>query len=1008
MKVTSIAAISPSASHCIGRYFAILALLFLPCSLVHGQNGTGGSRTFKFECGMSVVTCYSGATKGAAFTDQCNTSVPADPNGFVVAILDARNTNTAPLGSNWTAVSSSGFHNSGGATPFNQQWRATNMGEVFGIALDDSSPANIYVASTSIYPNETSTPNGTIYRLDGSTFTPTVFAALSGVGSVSLGNICFDKGNRQFFVADLDHGWIRRLNMSGVEQVPPFDHGAQPAINILDTSGPDALTDSGRRVFGLQVFQNRLYYSVWSTVANEIWSVGLDPSGNFITVGPNGPRVEITAPTYPALLHPDLPVTDIAFSQAGNMLIAERAICTLNSSNLNTGPAHFSRVMEFTGSTTNWAFLKKHAVGGGSGNNSEGGIDFTCDGLIYAMGDGLFVQFPPNPPPILVYGLQIITPASTGPSTSYLIDLDNDTTGYDKNFLGDVEVYRCCDCITFNSDKLECTGPNTFTWFFCFTNTGTLTNGHLVFLDLLPGMTINPPVVDLNPPLAPGQGICTNITVTFNPKNAPNNLCFRIAAHTPDFQECCIVPKCLPIPDCCGIISKENIKCDPAGGSVIWSFNYANLSGVPISYLYIIPDPASCASVSPNVITFNPPLSNGATTNLSIPITVTNSPCDKVCFLLSTHDSDMKDCCAFQHCVSLRCDHGNTPPEIACGGATVICDLNQGKNITNTVVVMDAEGDPLTVIWNVDGIPVQTNNIPAGVAAAPYPVQLVWNYGPGSHVITVSVTDGHGTPMICESTLAVGDQTPPKITCPPDRTIDAWQYVVPNATGQVKVSDDCTPASQIKITQQPPPGTVFTNAINCIQFTATDLAGNTATCTTCIRLTPLHLSVSGVPTGIFGQATGIEPANATLTVNGALSEISSVQYFANDQLIGVGTGPDFRFAWQKIAYGSYSVVARGTKSGSPQVSISSPVLLYVMPRSEPGAVPSFASIKLEDGNLVVSMLTVAGERCAIEMSTNLSSGPWKALEQTVGDGTVQTFRLQTTDTEKFLRLRVDR
>ena len=47
------------------------------------------------------------------------------------------------------------------------------------------------------------------------------------------------------------------------------------------------MTQLERRVWGLNVFDNRLYYAVWSedlahgssTVNNEIWSVGFDPMG---------------------------------------------------------------------------------------------------------------------------------------------------------------------------------------------------------------------------------------------------------------------------------------------------------------------------------------------------------------------------------------------------------------------------------------------------------------------------------------------------------------------------------------------------------------------------------------------------------------------------------------------------------------------------------------------------------------------------------------------------------
>ena len=165
---------------------------------------------------------------------------------------------------------------------------------MFGIALDDSSPPNIYVAATSIYYGNGRGPGGDggVYRLSGTTYGISVFQNFASspkkIGKVSLGNICFDKEHRQFFVTDLDNGLIRRLGITGAEVLTggaPYDHGVTGRANISALPIPDSpatpgqLTQSGRRVFGVQVFRSRLYYSVWYapgsnvTGYNEVWSV---------------------------------------------------------------------------------------------------------------------------------------------------------------------------------------------------------------------------------------------------------------------------------------------------------------------------------------------------------------------------------------------------------------------------------------------------------------------------------------------------------------------------------------------------------------------------------------------------------------------------------------------------------------------------------------------------------------------------------------------------------------
>src|SRR5262249_31375865 len=198
--------------------------------------------------------------------------------------------------------------------------------------------------ATSIYPPD-ATPTlfgsagaGGVYKINGTTFTISPFTSLAGVGGASLGNICYDKANDQFFISELDGGTIRCVNNVGT-QVASFDHGTTGRANqslsaINDTSGPGALTNPGRRVFGLQVYQGRLYYAVWDNTGNAIWSVGV-VSGNFVSLGANGPKPEINGSILQSAL--DTPITDIAFSQTGKMLLAERYLCVNSQTNLNTG-----------------------------------------------------------------------------------------------------------------------------------------------------------------------------------------------------------------------------------------------------------------------------------------------------------------------------------------------------------------------------------------------------------------------------------------------------------------------------------------------------------------------------------------------------------------------------------------------------------------------------------------------------------------------------------------------
>src|SRR5205823_10978043 len=58
------------------------------------------------------------------------------------------------------------------------------------------------------------------------------------------------------------------------------------------------------------------------------------------------------------------------------------------------------------------------------------------------------------------------------------------------------------------------------------------------------------------------------------------------------------------------------------------------------------------------------------------------------------------------------------------------------------------------------------------------------------------------------------------------------QATVPDVLGGVSVSDSCTPTNAISLTQSPLAGTLVGPGTNTITVTATDAAGNGATCTT--------------------------------------------------------------------------------------------------------------------------------------------------------------------------------
>ncbi len=333
--------------------------------------------------GDAVVTRFSGTI------EQDGRRI-IDPDGAVASILDLRQAGGPPRGEHWFDEIQSGAVT------------AAEIGQVFGVALDDATPPNIYVTATAAFGLHRNADNsdwmdgmwgegggpGTVWKLDAANgYRPEIFADITTDGransAAALGNIAFDRWNRQLYVSDLETGLIHRLSLADGADLGTFDHGTGGRITFKDASDgqfhslePVAFdpasraqiddcpsgdfsrtpscwnfADFRRRIWGVGVRQDaatgevRLYYAVWSSQGfgnpdyaaagddekrNSVWSVGIDQEGDF---NPGSVRREFFLPDF--FRSPEAiaragrshPVADIAFptvSEQNVMLVAER------------------------------------------------------------------------------------------------------------------------------------------------------------------------------------------------------------------------------------------------------------------------------------------------------------------------------------------------------------------------------------------------------------------------------------------------------------------------------------------------------------------------------------------------------------------------------------------------------------------------------------------------------------------------------------------------------------
>lgn len=398
---------------------------------------------------------------------------------------------------------------------------AGEIGQVFGIALDDAPHPNIYLAATSAFGLNIAVPGrgwrtpprrlktgveeaewmpgqfgsergggpGSIWRIDGRTGEVSLFANVENDGQPNsgpgLGNIAFDHDNQQLFVSDFDSGLIHRLDLAGMNQ-GFFDHGLEgrPAAGLepignnslvraditsetFDSERPETwgFTRAERRVWGLAYHRGRLYYAIWNP--SEIWSIGITENGSFA----DDPRREIAVSGTPRTL----PVSDIAFDNDGNMILAQRGEIRSRFDYTAFALPRTSAVIRYSpveteAGTVRWSSSPEdYAIGfGSSHHNAAGGVALgygydengrldqdQCLAMLWATGDALRESADERERlaeagRTAVHGAQAslvtaLRPANTPPWKSLFIDYDErfDDSGA-SGLVGDIAVIHRC------------------------------------------------------------------------------------------------------------------------------------------------------------------------------------------------------------------------------------------------------------------------------------------------------------------------------------------------------------------------------------------------------------------------------------------------------------------------------------------------------------------------------------------------------------------------------------
>ena len=267
--------------------------------------------------------------------------------------------------------------------------KAKDIGQVFGIAIDDAKVPNIYATATSFYglnivtndiPNKLrinkkpfitgdidtrperqvrgrkeaywmsgqfgkgGTP-GTVWKINSKSgkVTKLIDIKLDGKpnSGPALGNIAYDREHKQLFVSDLDTGMIHRVSLNG-QDLGHYDHGVEArdvyglkpiVLNPFDRADIKSRNfDSTNRDTWGYARAGRLVYGLAVAKSRLFYAVynGKDAPGEIwsVALDKKGNFVKKSSRFELRLggLKANMPVTDMVVTNDGKMFLAQRAL----------------------------------------------------------------------------------------------------------------------------------------------------------------------------------------------------------------------------------------------------------------------------------------------------------------------------------------------------------------------------------------------------------------------------------------------------------------------------------------------------------------------------------------------------------------------------------------------------------------------------------------------------------------------------------------------------------
>src|SRR5207247_6490923 len=130
-------------------------------------------------------------------------------------------------------------------------------------------------------------------------------------------------------------------------------------------------------------------------------------------------------------------------------------------------------------------------------------------------------------------------------------------------------------------------------------------------------------------------------------------------------------------------------------------------------------------------------------------------------------------------------------------------------------------------------------------------------------LVTITVKDAANNSTTCSADITVVDTTPPSITtCATNRSVSANGTCIghiPDLTGEIVATDNCTASGSLTITQSPAANTAEAlGSTTTVTITVKDAANNSTTCTadnTILQKTPPSITTCATNRNVSANGT---------------------------------------------------------------------------------------------------------------------------------------------------------